>query len=234
MPIIFFAVLFGLSMDYEVFLLSRIREEYDATVTTPRRWLGHGGHGARDHLGRADHDGGVRRAVADPSPLVKMLGLGLSTAIVLDATIVRMVLVPATMALMGRATGGCPAGSTAGRPTRMETPTSQGSRSQSSSASPSAADAWPAAGSPASNYGRDAGGAGQPDPSADHRQAGSGPRLREPPGPGDRSEPALLPCTCNDREAAGLIVGHLELAEDGKTMKFYQVTDRYPPFRLAQ
>ena len=35
-------------------------------------------------------------------------------------------------------------------------------------------------------------------------------------------------------EAAGLIVGHLELAEDGKTMKFYQVTDRYPPFRLAQ
>jgi RND superfamily putative drug exporter len=41
--------------------------------------------------------------VADPSPLVKMLGLGLATAIVLDATIVRMVVVPATMALMGRA-----------------------------------------------------------------------------------------------------------------------------------
>jgi RND superfamily putative drug exporter len=41
--------------------------------------------------------------VADPSPLVRMLGLGLSTAIVLDATIVRMVVVPATMALMGRA-----------------------------------------------------------------------------------------------------------------------------------
>jgi RND superfamily putative drug exporter len=41
--------------------------------------------------------------VANPSALVKMLGVGLSTAIVLDATIVRMVLVPATMALMGRA-----------------------------------------------------------------------------------------------------------------------------------
>ena len=41
--------------------------------------------------------------VADPSPLVKMLGLGLATAIVLDATIVRMVVVPATMALLGRA-----------------------------------------------------------------------------------------------------------------------------------
>ena len=40
--------------------------------------------------------------VTDPSPLVKMLGLGLATAIVLDATIVRMVVVPATMALMGR------------------------------------------------------------------------------------------------------------------------------------
>ena len=41
--------------------------------------------------------------VANPSPFVKMIGLGLATAIVLDATIVRMVLVPATMALMGRA-----------------------------------------------------------------------------------------------------------------------------------
>jgi hypothetical protein len=41
--------------------------------------------------------------VANPSPLVKMLGVGLSTAIVLDATIVRMVLVPATMTLLGRA-----------------------------------------------------------------------------------------------------------------------------------
>jgi RND superfamily putative drug exporter len=41
--------------------------------------------------------------VSDPSPFVKMIGLGLATAIALDATVVRMVLVPATMALMGRA-----------------------------------------------------------------------------------------------------------------------------------
>jgi RND superfamily putative drug exporter len=41
--------------------------------------------------------------VADPSPFVKMIGLGLATAIALDATVVRMVLVPATMALLGRA-----------------------------------------------------------------------------------------------------------------------------------
>ena len=101
MPIIFFAVLFGLSMDYEV-SCSHGSASTTPRVTTPRRWLG-AAHRARDHLGRADHDGGVRELRGRPSPLVKMLGLGLSTAIVLDATIVRMVLVPATMALMGRA-----------------------------------------------------------------------------------------------------------------------------------
>lgn len=47
--------------------------------------------------------------VANPSPIVKMTGLGLATAIVLDATIVRMVVVPATMALMGRANWWLPA-----------------------------------------------------------------------------------------------------------------------------
>jgi RND superfamily putative drug exporter len=104
MPIIFFAVLFGLSMDYEVFLLSRIREAYDAT----------GDNAESVARGTAATGRVITSAalimtvvfasfVADPSPLVRMLGLGLSTAIVLDATIVRMVLVPATMALLGRA-----------------------------------------------------------------------------------------------------------------------------------
>src|ERR671910_718158 len=104
MPTIFFAVLFGLSMDYEVFLLSRIREAYDAT-----------GDNAESVARGAAATGRVITSaalimtvvfasfVADPSPLVKMLGLGLSTAIVLDATIVRMVVVPATMGLLGRA-----------------------------------------------------------------------------------------------------------------------------------
>jgi putative drug exporter of the RND superfamily len=104
LPTIFFAVLFGLSMDYEVFLLSRIREAYDAT-----------GDNAESVARGAAATGRVITSaalimtvvfasfVADPSPLVKMLGLGLSTAIVLDATIVRMVLVPAAMALLGRA-----------------------------------------------------------------------------------------------------------------------------------
>ena len=104
MPIIFFAVLFGLSMDYEVFLLSRIREEYDATGDNAEAVAR--GTAA---TGRVITSAALIMTVvfasflADPSPLVKMLGLGLSTAIVLDATIVRMVLVPATMALMGRA-----------------------------------------------------------------------------------------------------------------------------------
>ena len=105
LPTIFFAVLFGLSMDYEVFLLSRIRAEYEAT-----------GHNA-DSVARGIASTGpvITSAalimtvvflsfVANPSPLVKMVGLGLATAIVLDATIVRMVVVPAAMALLGRLT----------------------------------------------------------------------------------------------------------------------------------
>ena len=104
MPIIFFAVLFGLSMDYEVFLLSRIREAYDATGDNTESVAS--GTAA---TGRVITSAALIMTVvfasfvADPSPLVKMLGLGLATAIVLDATIVRMVVVPATMALMGRA-----------------------------------------------------------------------------------------------------------------------------------
>ena len=104
LPTIFFAVLFGLSMDYEVFLLSRIREAYDAT----------GDNAGSVARGMATTGRVITSAalimtvvfasfVANPSPLVRMIGLGLSTAILLDATIVRMVVVPATMALLGRA-----------------------------------------------------------------------------------------------------------------------------------
>ncbi|MBL7521169.1 MMPL family transporter, partial [Frankia sp. CNm7] len=104
LPTIFFAVLFGLSIDYEVFLLSRIREEYDAigdsTEAVARGLAG---------TGRVITSAALIMTVVflsfvtNPSPLVKMMGLGLAAAIVLDATIARMVLVPATMALLGRA-----------------------------------------------------------------------------------------------------------------------------------
>jgi RND superfamily putative drug exporter len=102
MPVMMFAILFGLSMDYEVFLISRIREEYLK-------------------------DGDTRRAVADglaktarvitaaaaimvvvflafltaPDTFLKLFGIGLASAIFLDATVVRMVLVPAVMQLLG-------------------------------------------------------------------------------------------------------------------------------------
>ncbi|MGB7860605.1 MAG: MMPL family transporter [Acidimicrobiia bacterium] len=103
-PMFMFAVLFGLSMDYEVFLLSRVREEYVAS---------------------GDNDASVIRGIASTArvitsaalimisvflgfvlgddPAIKMMGLGLAAAIFIDATVVRMVLVPASMKLMGDA-----------------------------------------------------------------------------------------------------------------------------------
>jgi RND superfamily putative drug exporter len=104
LPTIFFAVLFGLSMDYEVFLLSRIREAYDATGdNTESVARGTAATGRVITSAALIMTVVFLSFVADPSALVKMIGLGLSTAIVLDATIVRMVMVPATMALLGRA-----------------------------------------------------------------------------------------------------------------------------------
>jgi RND superfamily putative drug exporter len=102
LPILMFTILFGLSMDYEVFLLSRVKEDYDRT---------------------GDPHGSVARGLASTSrvitaaaaimvmvflgfvtemdALIRMLGFGMGVAILLDATIVRMILVPATMSLLG-------------------------------------------------------------------------------------------------------------------------------------
>jgi RND superfamily putative drug exporter len=104
LPVIFFAVLFGLSMDYEVFLVSRIREAYQQSgdnAESVARGLA--------STGRVITSGALIMMcvflsfVTDPSPFVKMIGLGLATAIAIDATVVRLILVPAAMALMGRA-----------------------------------------------------------------------------------------------------------------------------------
>ena len=102
--VIMFPILFGLSMDYEVFLISRIREEYvrtgDNTESVARGMAG---------TGRVITSGALIMIavflafVASPVPSLKMLGLGLAVAVAVDATIVRMVLVPATMALLGKA-----------------------------------------------------------------------------------------------------------------------------------
>jgi RND superfamily putative drug exporter len=103
-PMMMFPILFGLSMDYEVFLLSRVREEYLIS---------------RDN-GTAVADGLASTArvitaaaaimiavflsfVLGDVRVLKLMGLGLATAIFVDATLVRMILVPATMELLGNA-----------------------------------------------------------------------------------------------------------------------------------
>ena len=101
-PMMLFAIVFGLSMDYEVFLLSRIKEEYDRT--------GDNASAVGDGLALTAR---VITAAAlimvvvfgsfllESDRVVKLMGLGLAVAVLLDATIVRMLLVPATMELLG-------------------------------------------------------------------------------------------------------------------------------------
>ncbi|MGH9259874.1 MAG: MMPL family transporter, partial [Acidimicrobiales bacterium] len=103
-PMFLFAILFGLSMDYEVFLLSRIREEYVRT-RDPRGSVARGlAATARVITAAALIMIAVFLAfVAHPEPVTKMVGLGLAVAVLIDATIVRMLLVPSLMVLMGRA-----------------------------------------------------------------------------------------------------------------------------------
>ena len=103
-PMFLFAILFGLSMDYEVFLLSRVREEYLRTGDNGTAIVQGVSGAARIITSAALIMVAVflSFAVAE-DPSTKMFGLGLATAIFVDATVVRMVLVPATMTLLGRA-----------------------------------------------------------------------------------------------------------------------------------
>ncbi|MFG1665046.1 MMPL family transporter [Streptomyces sp. Y7] len=102
-PMFLFAILFGLSMDYEVFLLSRVREEYVRTGDNGKAIVQGVSGTARIITSAALIMVAVflSFAVAE-DPSTKMFGLGLATAIFIDATVVRMVLVPATMTLLGR------------------------------------------------------------------------------------------------------------------------------------
>ena len=103
-PMFLFVILFGLSMDYEVFLLSRIREEYDRT----------GDNSAAVARGLARTARVISAAAAimivvflsvvlGADVAVKQIGLGLAAAVLIDATLVRLVLVPAVMELLGKA-----------------------------------------------------------------------------------------------------------------------------------
>ncbi|MDP8943133.1 MAG: MMPL family transporter [Actinomycetota bacterium] len=102
LPVMMFAILFGLSMDYEVFLISRIREEYLKHGDTRRAVADGLAKTARVITAAAAIMVVVFLAfLAAPDVILKLLGIGLASAILLDATVVRMVLVPAVMQLLG-------------------------------------------------------------------------------------------------------------------------------------
>jgi RND superfamily putative drug exporter len=103
-PVFLFVILFGLSMDYEVFLLSRVREA----------WLATGDNSVAVRRGLSSTARVISAAAAimvvvfgsfdlTPDVSVKQIGLGLAAAVLIDATVVRLVLVPAVMELLGRA-----------------------------------------------------------------------------------------------------------------------------------
>jgi trehalose monomycolate/heme transporter len=103
-PILVLAIVFGLSMDYEVFLMSRIREQYDLT-----------GDNTTAVATGLQRTGGIITSAAllllvvigafslSGITFIKMIGVAMLIAIVIDATVVRILLVPATMRLLGRA-----------------------------------------------------------------------------------------------------------------------------------
>ncbi len=104
LPMIMFAILFGLSMDYEVFLLSRVREEFVRTGDSHQSVVDGLASTARVITSAALIMISVFAAfLLTPDVEVKMFAVGLTVAVLVDATVVRMVLVPATMALMGDA-----------------------------------------------------------------------------------------------------------------------------------
>ncbi len=104
MPILMLAIIFGLSMDYEVFLLSRIRERYDQT-----------GDNTASVASGLQRTGGLITSLAllliivvgafsaSGITFIKLMGVGMIVALLVDATVVRVLLVPATMRLLGRA-----------------------------------------------------------------------------------------------------------------------------------
>ena len=106
-PPLLLAIVFGLSMDYEVFLLSRIRERYEATGDN-RTAVAQGlARSAATITSAALIMVAVFSVFAGTGvPSIKEIGVGLAVAIALDATLVRLVLVPAAMELMGAGTGG--------------------------------------------------------------------------------------------------------------------------------
>ncbi|MGN9838253.1 MMPL family transporter [Nonomuraea sp. H19] len=108
-PLMLFAVLFGLSMDYEVFLLTAVRQAYARHGDNARAVAEGLGSTGRVITSAALIMVAVFVAfIAYPDPMVKTFGVGLAVAIAVDATIIRGFLVPATMVLLGRLNWWCP------------------------------------------------------------------------------------------------------------------------------
>jgi RND superfamily putative drug exporter len=102
-PMLMFAIVFGLSMDYEVFLLSRVHEAWVATGDSHRSVaIGIGATARVITTAAAIMVVVFISFVLSDDPTVKMLAVGMAVAVLIDATIVRMILVPAVMALLGR------------------------------------------------------------------------------------------------------------------------------------
>src|SRR3954462_5198697 len=103
LPVIIFAFLFGLSMDYEVFILARMREEYDATGSTAQAVVTGLGRTGRLVTSAALILFFSFAALASwPGTDIKVLGTALGVGILIDATLVRALLVPALVSLSGR------------------------------------------------------------------------------------------------------------------------------------
>jgi putative drug exporter of the RND superfamily len=103
MPLIIFAFLFGLSMDYEVFILSRMREEYDRTGSTDEAVVqGIGRTGRLVTSAALILFLAFTSMASGPDTGVKMFATGLAAGILIDATVIRALIVPAVISLMGR------------------------------------------------------------------------------------------------------------------------------------
>ena len=110
-PLLLFVILFGLSMDYHVFVVSRIREAHNAGLSTTHAMS----HGIRSTAGVVTSAALIMVAVFAVFGTLSMqdfkqLGVGLAVAVLLDATLIRVLLLPSVMALLGDRTGTSPAG----------------------------------------------------------------------------------------------------------------------------
>jgi putative drug exporter of the RND superfamily len=121
-PTMMFAIVFGLSMDYEIFLLSRIRESWLSTKDNHRSVAaGLSATGRVITCAALIMTSVFAAFLLSTNVVVKMLSLGLAVSVIIDATLIRLVLVPSTMYLLGRANWWIPGRLSLGGPRRPET-----------------------------------------------------------------------------------------------------------------